>query len=66
LRDRRVLNIPLLECPITAASDQNVLAKVLAIGQFFMAVQASGSTLSGEFAGVVKAQAVAGQPELYQ
>jgi Flp pilus assembly protein TadG len=66
LRDRRVLNIPLLECPITAASDQNVLAKVLAIGQFFMAVQASGSTLSGEFAGVVKAQAVAGRPELYQ
>lgn len=66
LRDRRVLNIPLLECPITAASNQNVLAKVLAIGQFFMAVQASNSTLSGEFAGVVKAQAVAGVPELYQ
>jgi hypothetical protein len=60
---RRVLNIPLLSCPITAGS--NVPATVLGIGKFFMTVTATDSTLIAEFAGVLSEQSISSQVELY-
>lgn len=46
---RRVLNIPLLECPVSGSS-----AKVLAIGRFFMSSRADSvaPAVHGEFGGV--------------
>lgn len=46
----RVLRVPLLECPVDAAS--KTTAKVLGIGKFFMTVPASSSALFAEFAGL--------------
>ncbi len=59
LRDRRVLNVPLLACPVTGAS-----AKVLAVGRFFMPVPATSSSLPGEFAGIVTGPSLFGEAEL--
>jgi len=59
---RRVLHIALLDCPLPAGSD--VLARVLAIGRFFMTAPASSTALSGEFAGVVAEQTLGGPAEL--
>lgn len=64
LPGRRVLNIALLACPVTGGA--NVLSSVLAIGQFFMSVPATGSSISGEFAGVVSEQGLGGPVELIQ
>ncbi|SFL75094.1 pilus assembly protein TadG-related protein [Rugamonas rubra] len=64
LRNRRVLNIALLSCPVPAGA--NALAQVLAVGQFFMTAPASGAAVSGEFAGVVDEQTLGGPAELYQ
>ncbi|CDG85700.1 pilus assembly protein TadG-related protein [Janthinobacterium agaricidamnosum] len=61
---RRVLFIPLLACPLPAASD--VLANVLAIGKFFMTAPAVPGMISAEFAGVVAEQAPGGPVELQQ
>lgn len=63
LRDRRVLNIPLLSCPVGA--DSNTSATVLAIGRFFMTVPATPSSISAEFAGLVSEQSLGGRVELY-
>lgn len=60
---RRVLNIPLLECPVASGTD--VQATVKGIGRFFMSVQASQTSLHAEFAGVVPESALIGQVELY-
>jgi len=60
---RRVLNIPLLECPVTSGTD--VQATVKGIGRFFMTVQASQTSLHAEFAGLVPESALIGQVELY-
>ncbi|RJG11604.1 pilus assembly protein TadE [Massilia cavernae] len=65
VRDRRVLNIPLLSCPVPAGTGVNVTATVLAIGKFFMTVPATPTTLSAEFAGVVPEQSLGGSVELY-
>ena len=59
---RRVLHIALLACPLPAGSD--VLANVLGIGRFFMTAPASGSVLSGEFAGMADELALGGPAEL--
>lgn len=60
IRQRRVLNVPLLACPVTGTS-----ATVLGIGKFFMTVPATASSIFAEFAGAVPAQSVGGQVELY-
>lgn len=60
---RRVLNIPLLSCPVPAGS--NVPATVLGIGKFFMTVPATANTLIAEFAGAIGEQSIPGQVELY-
>jgi hypothetical protein len=49
MAQRRVLNIPLLECPVTGST-----AKVLAIGRFFMSSRADSAVpaVFGEFGGL--------------
>jgi hypothetical protein len=49
--ERRVLNIPLLDCSGGAPGSK---AKVLAVGRFFMTAKASDTVIPGEFAGTVK------------
>jgi hypothetical protein len=63
VRFRRVLNIPLLRCPI--ASNATVSADVLAIGKFFMTVPATPTSLVAEFAGLTTEQSLSGKVELY-
>lgn len=60
---RRVLNVPLLSCLVTAGA--NVPATVLGIGKFFMTVPATATTLIAEFAGVLQEQSISSQVELY-
>ena len=63
IRLRRVLNVPLLSCPVVAGS--NVSANVLGIGRFFMTVPATATTLHAEFAGAVPEQSLGGPVELF-
>jgi Flp pilus assembly protein TadG len=63
LRARRVLNIPLLACPVAAGA--NVLAQVIGVGRFFMTAPATASMISAEFAGTVS-QNQGYQVELYR
>jgi Flp pilus assembly protein TadG len=62
---RRVLNIPLLSCSPASPSGSNVQADVLAIGKFFMTVQATSDKLIAEFAGVLPEKSLSGQVELF-
>ena len=62
LARRRVLNVPLLACPVPASG----LATVRAIGRFFMTVPATATVLSAEFAGLVPESSVRGPVELYR
>ncbi|MES2162870.1 MAG: pilus assembly protein TadG-related protein [Pseudomonadota bacterium] len=62
LRQRRVLNVALLACPLPAGG--TVSATVLAVGKFFMTVPASATALTAEFAGAVPDQALGGAVEL--
>jgi hypothetical protein len=64
VRLRRVLNVPLLSCPVAVGS--NVSATVLAIGKFFMTVPATSTSIHAEFAGVVPEQSLGGPVELFQ
>jgi Flp pilus assembly protein TadG len=65
LRDRRVLNIPLLSCTPTAPSGSNASANVVAIGKFFMTVPASDNSLIAEFAGLLPLKSMPGHVELF-
>jgi hypothetical protein len=60
LRDRRVLNIPLLACPVGGGT-----ATVLAVGKFFMTVPATATSLYAEFAGTVSPGTLGTDVELY-
>jgi hypothetical protein len=62
--NRRVLNVPLLACPVGAGAAVN--ADVLAIGRFFMTVPATSNALVAEFAGLATEQSVGGKVELFQ
>jgi hypothetical protein len=62
LRLRRVLNVPLLACPVPA----NGLAQVLAVGRFFMTVPATATAISAEFAGLAPESSLRGPVELYR
>ncbi len=58
---RRVLNIPLLSCPVTGTE-----ANVLAIARFLMTVPATSTSLYAEFGGISSDSQVAGLVELYK
>lgn len=62
-RDRRVLNVPLLSCPV--ATGGSASATVLAVGRFFMTVPATSASVPAEFAGIVPVQNVEGKVELF-
>jgi Flp pilus assembly protein TadG len=61
VKNRRVLNVPLLACPVAAGA--RVSATVLAIGKFFMTVPATDASVPAEFAGIVPDDYVGGQIE---
>ena len=63
LAQRRVLNIPLLECPVPGSS-----ARVLAVGRFFMGSQADAAipAVHGEFGGLVRDDELAATVGLYK
>lgn len=63
IEKRRVLQVPLLRCPVPSGSPAT--AEVLAIGKFFMTVKATDKALYAEFAGVAPRTALAGKVELY-
>jgi hypothetical protein len=63
-RNTRVLNIPLLQCPVPAGA--KATARVLAIARFFMTVPAGPSSINAEFAGLVPEPAVGGNVELFR
>jgi Flp pilus assembly protein TadG len=60
VRHRRVLNLPLLACPVTGSR-----ATVLGIGKFFMTRTATNNSLYGEFAGLVPEQSLGTREVLY-
>lgn len=60
LADRRVLNLPLLACPVSGSK-----AVVLGVGKFFMTVQATETGLYGEFAGLASDQSLGTRVVLY-
>jgi hypothetical protein len=62
--NRRVLNIPLLSCPV--AGGGTVAATVIGIGKFFMTVPATATSLFAEFGGAAEEQALGGQVVLVQ
>lgn len=60
VRDRRVLNVPLLSCPVSGNS-----ATVKGIGRFFMTVKADDAHLYAEFAGLAEEQTLRTRVRLY-
>ncbi|WP_426102209.1 pilus assembly protein TadG-related protein [Massilia sp. TSP1-1-2] len=64
LRNRRVLNIPLLLCPVSNGAKAS--ATVLAVGKFFMTVPATSTSIYAEFAGIATDQSLGGTVELYK
>lgn len=63
-RNTRVLNIPLLHCPVPAGTSST--ATVVGIAKFFMTVPASASALYAEFAGMNTEAALGGNARLYR
>ncbi|TQK11322.1 pilus assembly protein TadG-related protein [Herbaspirillum sp. SJZ107] len=59
--NRRVLNIPLLSCPVTGST-----ATVLGTGKFLMTTQASATSLYAEFGGLTTEDQLGGPVEIYQ
>ena len=60
VRDRRVLNVPLLSCPVSGGT-----ATVKGIGRFFMTVKADATHLYAEFAGLADEQTLRIRAKLY-
>lgn len=63
-RNRRVLNIPLLQCPVPAGTKAQ--ATVLGIGKFFMTVKADSAAVYAEFAGVALESSLGGEVEIFR
>jgi hypothetical protein len=61
VRDRRVLNVALLSCPVAGNK-----ATVNGIGRFFMTVPADATHLYAEFAGLVEEQTLRTRVKLYK
>lgn len=62
-RNRRVINIPLISCPLPAGATKG---DVVAVGRFFLTIPATSSTLHAEFAGLVSESALIGSVEIMQ
>lgn len=62
--NRRVLNVPLLACPVAAGGSEP--ATVLAIGKFLMTVPATPAALYAEFGGLAPEHTLGGPVELYR
>jgi Flp pilus assembly protein TadG len=62
-RNTRVLNIPLLECPVPSGAKAS--AKVLAVARFFMTIPANTTSVPAEFAGLAPESEISGNVELY-
>lgn len=60
VKGRRVLNVPLLSCPVTGNR-----ATVVGIGRFFMTVKADANHLVGEFAGLAAEQTLGSEVKLW-
>lgn len=60
VRGRRVLNVPLLACPVVGGR-----ARILAIGKFFMTVKAKSDSLVGEFGGITPEQSLGTRVKIY-
>ncbi|SFF69670.1 Putative Flp pilus-assembly TadE/G-like [Duganella sp. CF458] len=56
-KDRRLLYVPLLACPVAAGA--NVDGTVLAVARFFLTAQATATEVPGEFAGILSAKELA-------
>lgn len=56
-KERRLLHVPLLACPIAAGSQ--VQGSVLAVARFLLTARASATVVPGEFAGILSASEVA-------
>jgi Flp pilus assembly protein TadG len=63
LPNRRVLNVALLACPVSAGATAS--ATVLGIGKFLMTVPATATTLYAEFGGLAAEQSLGDDVELY-
>lgn len=63
-KDRRVLNVPLLQCPVSTSGPTT--ARVLGIGRFFMTVPATASSVKAEFAGLMRDKNIDAEVELIQ
>lgn len=61
---RRVLNVPLLRCPVAAGASAS--AETLAVARFFMTVSATGTALHAEFAGLAPTHTLSGQVRLFK
>lgn len=61
LRNRRVLNVPLLSCASTPSST----ASVLAVAKFFMTVPATSKALAAEFAGTIPLERISGNVQVF-
>ncbi|MET0320011.1 MAG: pilus assembly protein TadE [Duganella sp.] len=61
--ERRVLQVPLLACPVPAGSTS---ATVLGVGKFLLTVEATATSLVAEFGGLVPEAALRGPVELYR
>jgi hypothetical protein len=59
---RRMLNVALLACPVPAGG--TVKANVVAVGKFFMTVEADDGSISAEFAGLASPASLIGAVEL--
>jgi Flp pilus assembly protein TadG len=59
-RNRRVLNVPLLQCPVAG-----ITARALGVGKFFMTVQATRTAIFAEFAGIVPDQSLGASTVLF-
>jgi Flp pilus assembly protein TadG len=64
LAGRRVLTIPLLQCPVAPGADTQAVA--LALGRFLMTAQADSDGVYGEFIGVANENDLGGGVELYR
>lgn len=63
-QSRRVLNVPLLQCPLSTSG--SITANVLAIGRFYMKAPATAGSVPVEFAGLMRDQNIDGEVELIQ
>jgi Flp pilus assembly protein TadG len=61
LKYRRVLNIPLLSCPVSGST-----ASVLAVAKFFMTIPADATSLHAEFGGILSEEQRGNPVEIYR